>query len=144
MSKDRKHHKHGSLQVSWDGAAIAGVDRVSPLVRMVEVNTYRDGSSPSGGEHTAPGRVSSAPVTLERPVGGDTALEQWAGSAESIAAKKDVTVEVLDREGDVVLAYRIHRCWPSEYRVTVLEPGSRAAAVEQLRLENDGWERVEI
>jgi phage tail-like protein len=53
-----------------------------------------------------------------------------------------VTVEILDREGGVVLAYRIHGCWPTEYRVALLEPGSRAPAVEQLRLENDGWERV--
>ncbi len=141
MSKHH-HHKHHSFRVTWDAKTIAGVDRVSPLVRSAEVNTYRDGSSPSGGEHTAPGRVSSAPVTLERPVGGDTEFEQWAGSAESIADKKDVTVEILDREGDVVLAYRIHHCWPSEYRVALLEPGSRAAAVEQLRLENDGWERL--
>ena len=142
MSKDRKHHKHGALRVSWDGAAIAGVDRVSPLVRDIEVIRVREGGLPGGGQRTFPGRITSGPVTLERPAGGDTAFEQWAGSAESIAVKKDVTVEILDREGGVVLAYRIHRCWPTEYRVALLEPGSRAAAVEQLRLENDGWERL--
>jgi len=49
MSKDKKHHqKHGSLRVSWDGTVIAGVDRVSPLVRSVEVITVREGSSPAG------------------------------------------------------------------------------------------------
>jgi len=143
MSKDKKHHhKHGSLRVSWDGTVIAGVDRVSPLVRSVEVITVREGSSPAGAGHMVPGHIGSEPVTLERPAGGDTAFEQWAASAESIAVKKDVTVEILDREGGVVLAYRIHRSWPTEYRVALLEPGGRAAAVEQLRLENDGWERL--
>jgi phage tail-like protein len=141
MSKD-KHHKRGSLRVSWDGGAIAGVDRVSPLVRTVEVIRVRDGSSPGGAGRSVPGRITSEPVTLERPAGGDTAFEQWVASPEAVATKKDVTVEVLDREGGVLLSYRIHRCWPLEYRVALLEPGTRTAAVERLTLENDGWERL--
>jgi phage tail-like protein len=128
--------------VTWDGTVVAGVDHVSPLARSVEVITVRDGSSPGGTARSVPGRIGSEPVTLERPAGGDAAFEQWAGSPSAVATKKDVTVEVLDRDGAVVLAYRIRRCWPSDYRVALLEPGTRAAAVERLRLENDGWERI--
>lgn len=140
MSKH--HHKHSSFRVTWDGKTIAGVDRVSPLTRLVEVITIREGGSPGGGEHSAPGRVVSEPVTLERPAGGDTAFEDWARSASSIGTRKDVAVEVLNREGETVLSYRLHRCWVSEYQVSLLEPGARAVAVEKLRLENDGWERI--
>jgi phage tail-like protein len=141
MSK-KKHHKHGSLRVSWDGKAIAGVDRVSPLVRTVDVIAVREGNSPGGVGRTLPGRISSEPVTLERTAGGDTAFEDWAGSARAIATKKDVTVEVLDDDGGVIAAYRLVRAWPSEYRVALLEPATRAPVVESLRLENDGWERA--
>ena len=141
MSKHH-HHKHHSLRVSWDGKAVAGVDRASPLTRLVDVLTFRDGSAPGGREHTAPGRMTSAPVTLERPVGGDTAFQDWAASPASVGTHKEVTVEVLDRDGAAVLAYRLHRCWVSEYQVSLLEPGARAFAVERLRLENDGWERI--
>jgi phage tail-like protein len=141
MSKHH-HHKHHSLRVSWDGNTVAGVDRASPLTRLVDVLTYRDGSGPGGGEHTAPGRVTSAPVTLERPTGGDTAFQDWAASAASVGTHKEVTVEVLDRDGTAVIAYRLHRCWVSEYQVSLLERGARAYAVERLRLENDGWERI--
>ena len=95
--------------MSWDGKAVAGVDRASPLTRLVDVLTFRDGSTPGGGEHTAPGRMTSAPVTLERPVGGDTAFQDWAASASSVGTHKEVTVEVLDRDGAAVLAYRLHR-----------------------------------
>jgi phage tail-like protein len=140
MSK-KKHSKHGSLRVSWDGQAIAGVDRVSPLVRDVEVIWARPGGSP-GSARSFPGRITWDPVTLERPVGGDTAFEDWMGSLGTGGWRKDVTVEVLDDDGGVLLAYRIHSCWPSDYQVAVLEPGTRAAAVERLRLENDGWERA--
>jgi phage tail-like protein len=141
MSKHH-HHKHHSFRVTWDGKAVAGVDRVSPLTRLVDVITVRDGSAPGGGEHTAPGRVTSEPVTLERPRGDDTAFEDWASSAPSLGTRKDVTVEILDREGAAVLSYRLHRCWVTEYQVSLLEPGARAIAVERLRLENDGWERI--
>jgi phage tail-like protein len=137
----KKHHKHGSLRVSWGGTAIAGVDRVSPLVRDVEVISVREGGLPGGVPRTFPGRITWEPVTLERPAGGDTAFEQWAKSVGLSGWRKDVTVEVLDRDGDVLLSYRILTCWPSEYQVALLEPGTRAAAVERLRLENDGWER---
>lgn len=143
MSKDHEtRHRRHSLRVSWDGTAVAGVDRVSPLVRVVEVITVRDGSSPGGSGHTVPGRIASEPVTIERPAGADTAFEDWAGSVADLAAKKDVTVEVIDREGGVLAAYRLRRCWPSEYRVVLLGPRARAVAVEQLRLENDGWEHL--
>ena len=138
MSK-KKHHKHGSLRVSWDGRAIAGVDRVSPLVQAVEVIRARE---LDGRSLTFPGRISSEPVTLERPTGGDAAFEQWADSVASGGYRKEVTVEVLDHDGDVLLTYRIHGCWPSDYRVLLFEPGTRAAAIERLRIENDGWERL--
>jgi phage tail-like protein len=141
MSRHHRH-KHHSFRVSWDGKAIAGVDHVSPLTRLVDVITVRDGSSPGGGEHTAPGRVTSEPVTLERPAGGDSAFEDWAASASSLGTRKDVGVEILNREGETVLSYRLHRCWVTEYQVSLLESGSRAVAVERLRLENDGWERI--
>ena len=143
MSK-HGHHKHHSLRVTWDGKTIAGVDRVSRLTRLVEVITVRDGSSPHGGEHTAPGRMTSAPVTLERPAGGDSAFEDWAASASSIGTRKDVGIEILNRDGETVLSYRLHRCWVTEYQASLLEPGERAIAIERLRLENDGWERIPI
>jgi phage tail-like protein len=144
MSK-KKHPKHGSLRVSWDGKTIAGVDSVSPLVRDVEVIKAREGRSP-GTAYKFPGRTEYEPVTLERPAGGDTAFEDWVGSVGMtvgiIGWRKQVTVEVLDHDGGVLLAYRIYNCWPSDYQVALLAPGTRAAAVERLRLENDGWERA--
>ena len=143
MSKhDGKHHRRHSFRVTWDGKVVPGVDRVSPLVRLVEVITVRDGSSPGGSGHTVPGRIGTEPVTIERPAGADGAFEDWARTPADIASKKDVTVEVLDREGGVLASYRLRRCWPSEYRVVLLGRSARTVAVEKLRLENDGWEHL--
>ena len=88
--------------------------------------------------------MTSAPVTLERPAGGDSAFEDWAASASSIGTRKDVGIEILNRDGETVLSYRLHRCWVTEYQASLLEPGERAIAIERLRLENDGWERIPI
>jgi hypothetical protein len=41
-----------------------------------------------------------------------------------------------------VLTHRLHRGWVTEYQASLREPGERAIAIEHLRLENDGWERI--
>ena len=106
MSKHHGRHKHHSFRVTWDGRTIAGVDRVSPLTRLVEIIIGRDGSSPTAASTPSPGRMTSAPVTLERPAGADRAFEDWAASASSDRHRKDVVVEILDRDGDPVLSFR--------------------------------------
>jgi phage tail-like protein len=41
-----------------------------------------------------------------------------------------------------VLAYKIHRCWPSLYQaLPPLDANSADVAIEQIVLENEGWER---
>jgi phage tail-like protein len=41
-----------------------------------------------------------------------------------------------------VLAYKIYRCWPSLYQaLPLLDANSAEVAIEQLVLENEGWER---
>jgi phage tail-like protein len=45
----------------------------------------------------------------------------------------------------VVKAFKVYRCWPSEYQALPdLEAnGNAVAAIETLKLENEGWERDE-
>ena len=86
--------------------------------------------------------MTSAPVTLERPGAATAAFQDWAASASSVGTHKEVTVEILDRDGAAVLTYRLHRCWVSEYQVSLLEPGragirSRAAPARKRRLGAD-------
>lgn len=40
------------------------------------------------------------------------------------------------------MAYKIYRCWPSEFvAMPELDANSSAVAIQRLRLENEGWER---
>jgi phage tail-like protein len=41
-----------------------------------------------------------------------------------------------------VRAYKIYRCWPSEYgALPDLDSDGNAIAIEYLKLENEGWEQ---
>jgi len=44
--------------------------------------------------------------------------------------------------GLLVRAYKVYRCWPSQYRALPdLDAGRNAIAIEHIKLENEGWER---
>ena len=56
--------------------------------------------------------------------------------------RKDIILELLNEAGQVVLAYKVFRCWVSEYvALPELDANSHAVAIELIVLENEGWER---
>ena len=145
-------YKNFKFRVKWDGRYVAGVSRVSTLTRTTEVVTHRDGGDASS-SRKSPGRTEYNPVTLERGVTHDVEFERWAnkvwnyqsgaGSEVSLADfRKDIILEVYNEAGQLALAYKIYRCWPSEYQaLPELDANANAVAIQHLRLENEGWER---
>ena len=134
------------FRVLWDGQAIAGISRVSVLRRATEVIEYRDGSDLTS-SRKLPGRTSWDAITLERRVTHDTAFEIWAdltlhrgGPALPEAFRKDIRLELHDEAGRLVVAYRIFRCWVSEYvALAGLDVGGNV--LQSIKIENEGWER---
>ena len=56
--------------------------------------------------------------------------------------RKDVTLEIYNEAGQLVLAYVIYRCWVSEFQALPdLDANANAVAISRLKLENEGWER---
>jgi len=89
---------------------------------------------------------------VRRAITYDKEFEQWAnavwnrggGGAEVALAnfRKDVLLELYNEAGQLVLAYKIYRCWVSEYQILPnLDANASAVAIEHLKLENEGWER---
>ena len=140
------------FRVKWDGKYIPGVSRVSGLVRTTEVVTSRAGGDPSTSQKT-PGLTQFSPITLERGVSSDTSFENWVnlvwqlgaalGSESSVNNfRKDIYLELYNEAGQLVRAYKIYRCWPSDYQaLPALDASGSAGAVERIKLENEGWER---
>jgi phage tail-like protein len=145
-------YKNFKFRVKWEGRYVAGVSYVSPLRRTTEVIAYRIGSEPSI-TRKAPGRTSFDSITLKRGVTHDTEFEEWAnkvwligaglGSEVSLADfRKDIVIELLNEAGQVVKAYLVYRCWPSEYQaLPELDANATEVAIEMLVLEHEGWER---
>jgi len=145
-------YKNFKFRVKWDGRYVAGVSKVSALKRTTEVVKFREGGDPSS-SRKSPGRTEYDPITLERGVTHDPEFEAWAnkvwnfggGLGSEVSLKdfrKDVILEIYNEAGQLVLAYRVFRCWVSEFQaVPDLDANANAVAIQHLKLENEGWER---
>jgi len=145
-------YKNFKFRVKWDGRYVAGVSKVSALKRTTEVVKHREGGDPSS-SRKSPGRTEYDPITLERGVTHDAEFEAWAnkvwnfggGLGSEVSLKdfrKDVIIEIYNEAGQLVLAYRVFRCWVSEFQsVPDLDANANAVAIQHLKLENEGWER---
>ena len=81
------------------------------------------------------------------------AFHDWAGKVWSIGGalgaevsladfRKDIYLEFYNEAGQLVIAYKIYRCWVSEYQALPdLDANANAIAIEHIKLENEGWER---
>ena len=48
----------------------------------------------------------------------------------------------LGRRGQLALAYKVFRCWVSDFQALPdLDANANAVAIQTLKLENEGWER---
>ena len=56
--------------------------------------------------------------------------------------RKDIIIEVYNEAGQLVIAYKVYRCWVSEYQALPdLDANANAVAIQHIKLENEGWER---
>ena len=145
-------YKNFKFRVKWDGRYVAGVSKVGGLKRTTEVVKHREGGDPST-SRVSPGQTTYEAITLERGVTHDIQFEQWAnkvwnygsGLGSEVSLKdfrKDIIIEVYNEAGQLSIAYKVFRCWVSEYQaVPDLDANANAVAIQTLKLENEGWER---
>jgi phage tail-like protein len=145
-------YKNFKFRVKWDAKYVAGVSKVSALKRTTEVVKHRSGGDPSS-SRKSPGRTEFDAITLERGVTHDTEFEKWANKVWNFGAglgaetsltdfRKDLLLEVYNEAGQLVITYKIFRCWVSEYQaVSDFDANANAVLIQHLKLENEGWER---
>src|ERR671926_451778 len=55
---------------------------------------------------------------------------------------KDIILDMYNEAGQLAVAYKIYRCWVSEYQALPdLDANANAVAIQHIKLENEGWER---
>ncbi len=145
-------YKNYKFRVKWNGKYVAGISKVGALKRTTEVVEHRVGGDPST-VRKSPGQSKYDAIMLERGVTHDPEFEQWAnkvwnfgsglGAEVSLADfRKDIIIETYNEAGQLVLAYRVFRCWVSEFQaMPELDASANAVAIQTIKLENEGWER---
>jgi phage tail-like protein len=145
-------YKNFKFRVKWDGKYVAGISKCSALKRTTEVVEHREGGDPST-SRKSPGRSKYEAITLERGVTHDVEFEQWANKVWNFGSglgaevslrdfRKDIIIEVYNEAGQLALAYKVFRCWVSEYQsLPDLDANANAVAIQHIKLENEGIER---
>ena len=114
------------FRVKWDGIVVPAITRVSGLGRVTQITNFRDGAAASM-ILVAPGINTCSPITVERGRTQDMTFENWnnlvwkvgAGAGTEVDLKnmrKDIRIELMNEAGQLVMAWNVFRCWPSEYR----------------------------
>jgi phage tail-like protein len=145
-------YKNFKFRVKWDGRYVAGVSKVSALTRTTKPIEHREGGDPST-TRKSPGQTTYNAITLERGVTHDTEFEKWANKVWNFGSglgaevslkdfRKDITIEVYNEAGQLAIAYKVFRCWVSEYQALPdLNASGGEIAIQHIKLENEGWER---
>ena len=145
-------YKNFKFRVKWDGRYVAGVSKCGALKRTTEVVEHREGGDPST-SRKSPGRTKYEAISLERGITHDVEFERWANKVWNFGSglgaevslsnfRKDLIIEVYNEAGQLVIAYKVFRCWVSEYQALPdLDANANAVAIQTLKLENEGWER---
>ena len=108
-----------------DVTYVDGVAKGGALKRTTEVVKHREGGDPST-TRKAPGRTEFEAITLERGVTHDLEFSKWASKVWNFGSglgaevslkdfRKDIILEIYNEAGQLALAYKIFRCWVSEY-----------------------------
>jgi len=149
-------YKNFKFRVKWDGRYVAGISKVGALKRTTEVVKHREGGDPSS-TRKSPGRTEYEAISLDRGVTHDKDFEQWANKVWNFGSglgaevslkdfRKDLIIEIYNEAGQLAIAYKVFRCWVSEFQAQAdLDANANAVLIQHIKLENEGWERdVEV
>ena len=148
METDIDSLENFSFLVNWGGTRTQML-RVSPLRWSTSVVDHRSGSYILNLTQKAPGQPAYTPITVERAiVSGDMEFQAWAGEVANAAHgafRRDVTITVLDRQGNPAVVFQLRNCWPSSYEaISELNANATGVATEKLTLEYDWFIRTDV
>jgi hypothetical protein len=145
-------YKNFKFRVKWDGRYVAGVSKVGALKRTTEAVEHREGGDPStsASRPAAPSTRRSpwsaasptTPSSRRGPTGSGTSARGSAPRCRSRTSARTSSSRSTTKAGQLALAYKVFRCWVSEFQALPdLDANANAVAIQTLKLENEGWER---
>jgi phage tail-like protein len=132
------------FRVEIDGIQAAAFSEVVIAPTTTEVIEYREGSEPSR-VRKLPGLTKFGTVTLKRGVTTSLELVNWhlqVVRGQMAAARKQISIVVLDDAGQDVARFVVADAWPIKYDPGDLNAKGNEVFIELLELANEGIERV--
>jgi phage tail-like protein len=88
----------------------------------------------------------SGAIILENGTIHNLEFEKWASTKVEKkrlpALYKDIKIEAYDQEGKLASTYKLYGSWVSEFQALPdLDAKASAVVIEQIKIENEGWER---
>ena len=141
------------FQVLIEGKAVAGLKKMSALKKTTEAVDWRTGGDPTH-VRKLPGGTKYEAITLEQGLTHDTVFEEWANLVNNIDGdsgmsllkfRKELTIDVLNLQGEIAISYKVKRAWVSEYQALPdFDAGTtNAVGIQTVKIEHEGWERDE-
>ena len=116
----------------WSSTATAATPAAAASRRAAPSTTRSRSSAASPTTSTS----SSGPTRC------GTTARAWASEVSLKDFRKDVIIEVYNEAGQLAIAYKVYRCWVSEFQALPdLDANANAVAIQHIKLENEGWER---
>lgn len=133
------------FSVSWgDQERTVSFSEVSGLTMEAEVVEYRGGADPQFSTRKQPGLRKFSNVTLKRgiaPAVSGNGLFEWYNSISiGTVERRDVTVSLLNEEGDPVMAWKIRDAWPVKLEGPGLKSTGTDVAIESVEFACEGIE----
>ena len=146
-------YKNFKFRVKWDGRYVAGVSKVSRAQahdrgRRAPRGRRSVDAPQVARPHRSTRRSRSSAASRTTPSSRSWANKVWnfgSGLGAEVSLKdfrKDIIIEVYNEAGQLAIAYKVFRCWVSEYQALPdLDANANAVAIQHIKLENEGWER---
>ena len=133
------------FSVSWPPDSHINFSEVSGLTMEAEVVEYRGGADLQFATHKQPGLRKYSNVTLKRgiaPRESGNGLFLWFNSVTIGAAdRRDVTVMLLNEEGNPAMKWKISAAWPVKLEGPSLKSTGTDVAIESVEF---ACERIDI
>ena len=99
-------------------------------------------AAPSSRRSRSSAASPTTPSSSSGPTRSGTSAPASARRSRCKDFRKDIIIEVYNEAGQLALAYKIFRCWVSEFQALPdLDANANAVAIQHIKLENEGWER---
>jgi phage tail-like protein len=139
------------FRVIIDGQTVAGLSKMSKLEKSTEVIDWRTAGDPSH-VRKLPGGTKYEAITLEQGLTHDHGFEEWANLVNNFDGdggmslknyRRNLVLQVLNLQGQPVLAYKVFRAWVSQYQALPDFDAKtmNAVGIQSIKVEHEGWQR---